>query len=83
MSIETLLLVVVIVLVVGAIPSWPYSRSWGYAPTGVLSLLLVIFLVWAIAGNRPLFRSGTMHEAGQDLKSAGRDVADSIRRTVK
>ena len=79
MSTETVLLLIVIVLVVGALPSWSYSRSWGYGPTGLLSLVLVVFLVWALAGGRPLFRSGSMHGAGQDLKAAGRDVADSIR----
>ena len=83
MSTETLLLLVLIVVVAGTLPSWPYSKSWGYAPTSVLTVLLVVFLVWAVAGGRPLFRgSGTMHDAGQDLKSAGRDVADSVRRTV-
>ncbi len=84
MTTETLLLVILIVLLAGVFPSWPHSKSWGYAPTGVLTLLLVIFLVWAIAGGRPLFRSsGTVQEVGQDIKAAGRDVADSIRRTVE
>ncbi len=78
MTTETLLLLVVIVLIAGAFPAWPHSKSWGYAPTGVLTFLLVVFLIWAIAGDRPLFRS-----SGQDLKSTGRDVADSIRRTVQ
>ena len=89
MTTEALLLLIVIILVVGALPSWPYSRSWGYTPTGILTLLLVVFLIWAIAGGRPLFRSSgrdvktTVQDAGQDLKSAGRDVADSIRHTVQ
>ena len=89
MTTETLLLLIVILLVLGALPSWPYSKSWGYAPTGVLTLLLVAFLIWTIAGGRPLFRSSgqdiktTVQDAGQDLKSAGRDVADSIRDAVQ
>lgn len=84
MSTETILLFVVIILIIGSMPSWPYSRSWGYGPTGILSLLLIIFLIWVIVGGRPLFRgSGTMRDAGQELKSAGSDVADSIRRAVK
>lgn len=78
MTIETLLLLVIIVLIAGAIPAWPHSQSWGYAPTGILSLLLIVFLIWAIVGNRPLFRS-----AGQDLKAAGRNVADSVRDAVR
>lgn len=89
MTTETLLFLVVIVLIAGAFPAWPHSRSWGYAPTGVLTLLLVVFLIWAIAGGRPLFRSSgqgitsTVQDAGQDIKAAGREVGDSIKRTVE
>ncbi len=79
MSTETLLLFVVLFLVVAALPAWPHSKSWGYAPTGVLTILLVVFLVWAIAERRPLFRNSV----GQDIKSAGHDVADSVRRAVR
>ncbi len=79
MSTETLLLLVVIVLIAGVFPAWPHSKSWGYGPTGVLTLLLIVFVVWAIAGDRPLFRS----TLGGDIKSTGRDVASSIRRTVQ
>lgn len=86
MSTETLLLLIIIVILAGSIPTWPYNRSWGYKPTGILTLLLVVFLIWAIAGGRPLFRRDlktAVQDAGQDLKSAGRDVADSIRHTVQ
>ena len=89
MATEALLLLIVILLVLGALPSWPYSRAWGYAPTGILTLLLAAFLIWAIAGGRPLFRSSgqdiqtTVQDAGLDLKAAGRDVADSIRDAVQ
>lgn len=89
MTTETLLLFVLIVLIAGILPAWPYSRSWGYAPTGVFTILLVVFLIWAIAGGRPFFRSSgsnieaTVQEAGQDIKAAGRDVADSIRDAVQ
>ena len=79
MSSETLLLFIAIALVVVALPAWPYSKSWGYAPTGALTVLLVIFLVWAIAGGRPLFRS----TVGQDIRSAGHDMADSVNRAVR
>ena len=89
MTNETLLLILLVILLIGIFPSWPYSRSWGYVPTGILAFLLVVFLIWAIAGGRPLFRSSgrdvssTVEEAGQDLKAAGRDVADSIRDAVQ
>ena len=78
MSTETIILVIALVVLIGAWPSWPHSRSWGYGPSGVLTLLLVVFLIWAIAGNRPLFRS-----AGDDLRSTGRDMASSIRHAVQ
>ncbi len=89
MTTEMLLLLMVIILLIGVLPAWPYSKSWSYAPTGVLTLLLAVFLVWAIAGGRPLFRNSgqgiqtTVQDAGQDLKAAGRDVADSIRDAVQ
>jgi len=79
MSTETLLLLIVIALVLVALPAWPYSKSWGYRPTGVLTVLLVIFLVWAIAGGRPLFRSS----AGQDIRAAGHDMVNSVRGAVR
>ena len=77
MSTETLLLLIVVVLVVGVLPSWPYSKSWGYAPTSAFTLLLVLFLIWAIASDRPLFRSG------HDFRSMGHDMSDSIRHTFR
>jgi hypothetical protein len=39
-----LLLIVLLILVLGAAPAWPYSRDWGYAPSGILSLLLIVLL---------------------------------------
>jgi hypothetical protein len=43
-----LLIVVLLVLVLGAVPSWPHSRSWGYAPSGTLGTILVIVLIFAL-----------------------------------
>jgi len=40
-----ILLIILIVLLLGGIPAWPYSRDWGYAPSGVLGLLLIILLL--------------------------------------
>jgi hypothetical protein len=45
-----LLLIVLLVLVLGAVPSWPHSRSWGYWPSGTLGTLLVIVLIFALLG---------------------------------
>jgi hypothetical protein len=79
MSNETILLIVLIVVIVGVLPSWPHSSNWGYTPSGLLGLLLVFFLIWAVVGGRPLFRSS----AAQDLKSAGREAAETIRHAVQ
>ena len=49
----TLLLIILILLVLGATPAYPYSRSWGYRPVGVLGLLLVILLVLLLMGTIP------------------------------
>ena len=48
-----LLLVIVLVLLLGGLPTWPYSRSWGYGPSGVLGVLLVILLVMVILNLIP------------------------------
>ena len=45
-----LLLVVLIVLLMGALPAWPYSRGWGYYPSGVLGIVLVILIVYLLLG---------------------------------
>jgi Protein of unknown function (DUF3309) len=47
-----LLIVVLIVLLLGALPTWPYSQGWGYYPSGGLGLLLIIILVLMVAGGR-------------------------------
>jgi hypothetical protein len=46
----TILLVVLILMLLGALPAWPYSRSWGYAPSGVLIVLLIIVII-SISGG--------------------------------
>ena len=48
---STVLLVVVVLLLVGAIPSWPHSRGWGYGPSGILGVILVVVLILALTGR--------------------------------
>jgi hypothetical protein len=48
---STLLLIILILLVVGALPTWPYSSGWGYYPSGGLGLVLVIILVLVLMGR--------------------------------
>ena len=47
----TILLIIVILLVIGALPTWPYSSGWGYYPTGGLGLLVIIILVLVLMGR--------------------------------
>ncbi|HWZ75977.1 MAG TPA: DUF3309 family protein [Candidatus Sulfotelmatobacter sp.] len=47
----TILLVVLILLLLGALPTWPYSRSWGYYPSGGLGLIVIVVIVLLLAGR--------------------------------
>lgn len=47
----TILIVIVILLLIGAFPSWPYSRSWGYYPSGGLGLILIILIILMLSGH--------------------------------
>jgi hypothetical protein len=49
--IGTILLVLLVILLLGAVPAWPYSRSWGYAPSGTLGLVLIIVIVLFLMGR--------------------------------
>jgi hypothetical protein len=49
---RTILLVVLIVLLLGALPTWPYSASWGYYPSGGLGLVLLVVVIVALIGRR-------------------------------
>ena len=51
MSLSTILLVLLILLLVGALPTWPYSGGWGYYPSGGLGLVLIVLLVLVFAGR--------------------------------
>jgi len=46
-----LLLIILLLLVVGGLPAWPYSRSWGYYPSGGLGLILIVLLVLMLLGR--------------------------------
>ena len=51
MSIGTILLIVLILMLIGAIPSWPHSRSWGYGPSGGIGLIVLILVVLLLMGR--------------------------------
>ena len=50
-SISTILLVILILLLLGAIPTWPHSRNWGYYPSGGLGLIVIILLIMLFMGR--------------------------------
>ncbi len=51
MSLGTILVIVLILLLIGVIPTWPHSKSWGYAPSGVLGVVVVIVIVLLLMGR--------------------------------
>lgn len=51
--ISTILLILLVILLIGAIPAWPYSRNWGYYPSGAIALLFVILLIVVLLGKFP------------------------------
>lgn len=48
---STILLIILILILVGALPAWPYSRSWGYAPSGLLGTILIVLLILVLLGR--------------------------------
>ena len=51
MSIATILLIVLVLILIGAIPAWPHSKNWGYGPSGGIGLVVVILLVLLLMGR--------------------------------
>lgn len=51
MTLGTVLLIVLVLLLIGAIPTWPHSRSWGYGPSGILGVILVVVLILFLLGR--------------------------------
>jgi hypothetical protein len=51
MTLGTLLLIILILLLIGAVPSWPHSKSWGYAPSGVLGVVVLVVVLLVVMGR--------------------------------
>ncbi|WP_296445783.1 DUF3309 family protein [Rhodoferax sp. UBA5149] len=51
MGLGTILLIILILMLIGAIPAWPHSRSWGYGPSGGLGLVVIIIIVLLLMGR--------------------------------
>ncbi|WP_431268125.1 DUF3309 domain-containing protein [Dankookia sp. P2] len=48
---STILLIILILVLLGVLPTWPYSRGWGYFPSGILGLIVVILIIMAVMGR--------------------------------
>lgn len=51
MTLGTILLVILILILIGALPTWPHSREWGYYPGGILGILIIILLILILMGR--------------------------------
>ena len=51
MSLGTILLIVLVLILLGVIPTWPHSRGWGYTPSGVLGVILIVVIVLLLMGK--------------------------------
>jgi hypothetical protein len=51
MTLGTILLIILILILLGAVPAWPYSRGWGYYPSGLVGIVLVVLIVLVLMGR--------------------------------
>ena len=51
MSLGTILLILLILILIGAIPAWPHSKGWGYGPSGALGLIVIVIIVLLLTGR--------------------------------
>ena len=51
MTLGTMLLIIIVLLLLGVIPTWPHSKGWGYAPSGLLGTVLIIVLILVLMGR--------------------------------
>jgi len=50
MSIGTIILIILILILIGAVPAWPYSRAWGYGPSGIVGVILIVLIILLLVG---------------------------------
>jgi hypothetical protein len=51
MTLGTILIIILILILLGVVPSWPYSRGWGYGPSGIVGIILVILIILVLLGR--------------------------------
>jgi hypothetical protein len=48
---QTLIIIILILILIGALPTWPYSRAWGYGPSGILGIVVIVVLILLLTGR--------------------------------
>jgi hypothetical protein len=51
MTLGTILIIILILILLGSVPSWPYSRGWGYGPSGIVGVILVVIIILVLLGR--------------------------------
>jgi hypothetical protein len=51
MTLGTVLIILLVIILIGSVPRWPYSRGWGYGPFGIIGIILVIVIILKLVGN--------------------------------
>ncbi|MDB5777283.1 MAG: putative rane protein [Herbaspirillum sp.] len=51
MTLGTILLIILILILIGALPSWPHSRAWGYGPSGIVGIIVIVLIVLLLLGR--------------------------------
>jgi len=51
MTISTILIIILILILIGAVPAWPHSRAWGYGPSGIVGVILIVLLILLLMGR--------------------------------
>ncbi len=51
MTLSTILVIILVLILIGAIPAWPHSRAWGYGPSGIVGVILVVLLIMLLLGR--------------------------------
>ena len=51
MTLGTILIIILVLILLGAVPNWPYSRSWGYGPSGIVGIILVVLIILVLLGR--------------------------------
>ena len=87
MPAEMFVLFVLLIVLVGALPRWPYSQTWGYVPSGVVLVIGALMVVWLMANQRGTGNLGqdapnAAQDIGQDVKQGLRNVAEKTRQAA-